>query len=83
VRWGGHPTLHQYLSQTKRLIYEIRGGGDDQFEERLVIDPSEARYSFVYPFTKTPAVSEQYVTEPVISAKTFSLRIADTRPVFW
>lgn len=52
---GGYLTLdHSYLSQTKRSIYEIRGG-DEQPEERLIIDPSEARYLYVYPFTKTRA----------------------------
>lgn len=46
---------HSYLSQTKRSIYEIRvaGRSDDSEEERLVIDPSEAKYLFVYPFIKT------------------------------
>lgn len=43
---------YSYLSQTKRSIYEIRGGEDDE-EERLVIDPSESKYLFVYPFIKT------------------------------
>ena len=41
-----------YLSQTKRSIYEIRDNpGED--EERLIIQPSEAKYVFVYPFWKT------------------------------
>jgi chlorite dismutase len=45
---------YSYFSQTKRSIYEIRGGGPDASdEERLVIDPSEAKYLFVYPFIKT------------------------------
>jgi chlorite dismutase len=41
-----------YLSQTKRSVYEIRdlpGAAPD----RLRIDPSEAKYLFVYPFIKT------------------------------
>lgn len=43
---------YSYFSQTKRSIYEIRGGalGD---QERLIIQPSEAKYLFVYPFVKT------------------------------
>lgn len=45
--------VYSYFSQTKRSIYEIRGRGDDDSEERLVIDPSEAKYLFVYPFIKT------------------------------
>jgi len=47
---------YSYLSQTKRSIYEIPVNldkGDDEQEERLVIDPSEAKYLFVYPFIKT------------------------------
>nr|WP_309684407.1 chlorite dismutase family protein [Armatimonas sp.] len=46
---------YSYFSQTKRSVYEIRVGGDtgDTEEERLVIDPSEAKYVFVYPFIKT------------------------------
>ena len=44
--------VYSYFSQTKRSIYEIRGGslGD---QERLIIQPSEAKYLFVYPFIKT------------------------------
>ncbi|WP_309714798.1 chlorite dismutase family protein [Armatimonas sp.] len=47
--------VYSYFSQTKRSVYEIRVGGDDgsEEEERLVIDPSEAKYVFVYPFIKT------------------------------
>ncbi|MBI1279208.1 MAG: Rieske 2Fe-2S domain-containing protein [Anaerolineaceae bacterium] len=44
---------YSYLSQTKRSIYEIRGAATDTDEERLIIDPSEAKYLFVYPFIKT------------------------------
>lgn len=52
---GGYlQIVYSYLSQTKRSIYEIRIEGDDEAEEeRLVIDPSEAKYLFVYPFIKT------------------------------
>ena len=55
TRMGGYLNLaYSYLSQTKRSIYEIRvGDGDEAEEERLVIDPSEAKYLFVYPFIKT------------------------------
>jgi chlorite dismutase len=46
--------VYSYFSQTKRSIYEIRGATDATAEEeRLVIDPSEAKYLFVYPFIKT------------------------------
>jgi chlorite dismutase/nitrite reductase/ring-hydroxylating ferredoxin subunit len=51
---GGYLTLtYSYFSQTKRSLYEIRDGGEDDSEERLVIDPTEAQYLFVYPFIKT------------------------------
>ena len=43
--------VYSYFSQTKRSIYEIRGALGDQ--ERLIIQPSEAKYLFVYPFIKT------------------------------
>lgn len=43
---------YSYLSQTKRSVYEIRGAHDAD-EEQLVIDPSEAKYLFIYPFIKT------------------------------
>jgi chlorite dismutase/nitrite reductase/ring-hydroxylating ferredoxin subunit len=44
---------YSYFSQTKRSIYELRVDQDDDEAERLVIDPSEAKYLFVYPFIKT------------------------------
>lgn len=55
TRMGAYLNLaYSYLSQTKRSIYEIRVGGEEEAEEeRLVIDPSEAKYLFVYPFIKT------------------------------
>jgi chlorite dismutase/nitrite reductase/ring-hydroxylating ferredoxin subunit len=56
TRMGAYLNLaYSYLSQTKRSIYEIRmqGDEDEDPEERLVIDPSEAKYLFVYPFIKT------------------------------
>jgi chlorite dismutase len=53
TRLGAYLTLaNSYFSQTKRSIYEIRTGPDDH-DERLIIQPSEARYLFVYPFIKT------------------------------
>ena len=53
TRMGGYLDLsYSFLSQTKRSIYEIRDlPGED--EERLIIQPTEARYLFVYPFIKT------------------------------
>jgi chlorite dismutase len=55
TRIGGYLSIvYSYFSQTKRSIYEIRGAADATAEEeRLVIDPSEAKYLFVYPFIKT------------------------------
>jgi len=55
TRMGGYLTMaYSYLSQTKRSVYEIRFGDEEEAEEeRLVIDPSEAKYLFVYPFIKT------------------------------
>lgn len=51
---GAYLTMvYSYISQTKRSIYEIRGVANDTEEERLIIDPSEAKYLFVYPFIKT------------------------------
>ncbi len=50
---GSYLTLtYSYFSQTKRSIYEIRGVKNPE-QERLVIQPSEAKYVFVYPFIKT------------------------------
>jgi chlorite dismutase len=53
TQMGAYLNLVQsYLSQTKRSIYEIRDmPGEDQ--ERLIIQPTEAKYLFVYPFVKT------------------------------
>lgn len=46
--------VYSYISQTKHCIYEIRGASDPTAEEeRLVIDASEAKYLFVYPFVKS------------------------------
>lgn len=56
TRLGGYLEMtHSYFSQTKRSIYEIRVPGDEEEaeEERLIIDPTEAKYLFVYPFIKT------------------------------
>lgn len=59
TRMGAYLSLvRSYFSQTKRSIYEIRvqpadGEEEEDPEERLVIDPSEAKYLFVYPFIKT------------------------------
>ena len=54
TRMGGYLNLaYSYFSQTKRSLYEIRDGGEDDSEERLVIDPTESKYLFMYPFIKT------------------------------
>jgi chlorite dismutase len=53
TRMGSYLNLvYSFLSQTKRSIYEIRDipGAD---EERLIIQPAEAKYLFVYPFVKS------------------------------
>ncbi|PJF39635.1 MAG: hypothetical protein CUN55_13900 [Phototrophicales bacterium] len=53
TRMGGYLNLaYSYLSQTKRSVYEIRDYRHAS-EEQLVIDPSEAKYLFVYPFIKS------------------------------
>ncbi|MEL7435589.1 MAG: chlorite dismutase family protein, partial [Chloroflexota bacterium] len=48
---------YSYFSQTKRSLYEIRtpapDGEEEDEDERLVIDPSESKWLFVYPFIKT------------------------------
>jgi chlorite dismutase len=50
---GAYLTLsYSYFSQTKRSIYEIRDGLDDDIE-RLIVEPTDATYLFVYPFIKT------------------------------
>src|SRR5438128_99961 len=49
---GAYLTLpYSYLAMTRRSIYEFPE--DPGQPSRLVIRPSEARYLFVYPFTKT------------------------------
>src|SRR5262249_8638295 len=53
TRMGGYLTIAaSYLSQTQRSVYEIRDNPNEDIE-RLIISPSEAKYLFVYPFTKT------------------------------
>ena len=53
TRLGTYLNLaYSYFSQTKRSVYEIRGDVNDG-SERLIIQPSEAKYLFVYPFIKT------------------------------
>jgi chlorite dismutase len=53
TQMGGYLTLaYSYLSQTKRSVYEIRDGLDDH-EERLIVQPTDAKYLFIYPFIKT------------------------------
>ena len=55
TRMGSYLTLsYSYFSQTKRSIYEIRDNPEED-EERLVVQPSEAKYLFIYPFIKTRA----------------------------
>src|SRR5213083_3476164 len=42
---------YSYLAMTRRSIYEF--SQDPNHEQRLVIQPSAAKYLFVYPFIKT------------------------------
>jgi chlorite dismutase/nitrite reductase/ring-hydroxylating ferredoxin subunit len=44
---------YSYLAMTRRSIYEFPA--DPQHDQRLVIQPSAAKYLFVYPFIKTRA----------------------------
>ncbi|MEO0564327.1 MAG: chlorite dismutase family protein [Chloroflexota bacterium] len=59
TRMGAYLELaYSYFAQTKRSLYEIRvpapeGHEEEDPEERLVIDPTESKYLFVYPFIKT------------------------------
>lgn len=55
---GGYLNLaYSFFSQTKRSLYEIRipapDGEEEDPDERLVIDPTESKYLFIYPFIKT------------------------------
>lgn len=53
TRMGAYLTMaYSYFSQTKRSLYEIRDNPDED-EDRLIIQPTEAKYLFVYPFIKT------------------------------
>lgn len=57
TRMGSYLNMaYSYFSQTKRSLYEIRTAADGEEEdpdERLVLDPTESKYLFVYPFIKT------------------------------
>jgi len=56
TQMGGYLNMaYSYFSQTKRSLYEIRtsDADEEEEEERLIIDPTEAKYLFVYPFIKT------------------------------
>lgn len=55
---GAYLTMpRSFLSGTKRSVYDIALPEDREgaHEERIIIEPSEARYLFVYPFIKTRA----------------------------
>jgi chlorite dismutase len=49
--------VYSFFSQTKRSLYEIRtpssNGAEEDPDERLILDPTESKYLFVYPFIKT------------------------------
>src|SRR5256884_7930385 len=46
---------YSYLAMTRRSIYEFPAPPEPGHEQRLVIQPSAAKYLFVYPFIKTRA----------------------------
>src|SRR5256885_13105333 len=46
---------YSYLAMTRRSIYEFPAPPERGHEQRLVIQPSAAKYLFVYPFIKTRA----------------------------
>src|SRR5258708_30867354 len=46
---------YSYLAMTRRSIYEFPAPSEAGHEQRLVIQPSAAKYLFVYPFIKTRA----------------------------
>jgi NAD(P)H-dependent nitrite reductase small subunit len=50
-------TPYSYLAITRKSIYDISLGEADEGEEaeRIIIQPGDARYLFVYPFIKTRA----------------------------
>src|SRR5881392_4272600 len=51
---GGYLSIpYSYLAMTRRSIYEFPA--DPSHTQRLVIQPSAAKYLFVYPFVKTRA----------------------------
>jgi chlorite dismutase/nitrite reductase/ring-hydroxylating ferredoxin subunit len=56
---GAYLTMpRSFLSGTKRSVYDIVLPEDvdgEHEEERIIIEPSEAKYLFVYPFIKTRA----------------------------
>ncbi len=53
TRMGSYMNFaYSYFSQTKRSIYEIRDELGETHDQ-LIIQPSEAKYLFIYPFIKT------------------------------
>ncbi len=53
TRMGGYLQMaYSYFSQTKRSIYEIRAPLNGH-QDQLIIQPTDAKYLFVYPFIKT------------------------------
>jgi chlorite dismutase len=53
TQMGGYLNIaYSYFSQTKRSIYEIKDDPNAE-KEQLIIQPSEAKYLFIYPFIKT------------------------------
>ena len=48
-------TPHSFLAITRRSIYDISAAGAATPDERIVIQPGEHAYLFVYPFVKTRA----------------------------
>lgn len=53
TRMGGYLQMaYSYFSQTKRSIYEIRSPLNEH-QDQLIVQPTDAKYLFVYPFIKT------------------------------
>lgn len=55
TRMGGYLNItYSYLAQTKRSVYEIKDDPHAE-KEQLIIQTTDAKYLFIYPFIKTRA----------------------------
>jgi chlorite dismutase len=48
-------TPHSLLGMTRKSMYDIGAGSDEEEAERIIIQPGDGKYLFVYPFVKTRA----------------------------